>query len=626
VTTLGETAEQALRVVREAPVMAYDTETSGLNWKIHNPVGYVITTADFNAYIPIRHGGGGNLMDPHCGPLRSKEEPIVIHRFERELADAFEHRRRLGYLTIGHNTGFDMHMSANAGVLLGRRCGDTSINAAMLDEFAHSFSLDGCARQAGVTAKYGTELYKLLAQQFGCKEDKTSMEHFWRLSGDEPLVVQYATGDGTTTLELWDYQMKEIEAQEMQFIHRVESDLIYTVFRIERRGVRVNPEQYKVVEDEIDRQLALARLKLPKNLNANSSTQIRRLFEDANITNWPTTPASEKFPEGQASFPEKWLKKSELGRAVVGVRKLSKLNSSFMHPLRDTHTFKGRVHAQLNQLKGDEYGTISGRFSCSNPNLQQIPKRDKQLGPLFRSIFVPDEGMEFHEGDYSQAEPRLFAHYSAEPALVDGYSRNPPLDMHHVVAQNFNCERDPTAKRMNMGILTGMQVDSFAAHMDWPRDKAQEEFDRWFELFPGIKKFQDHAKGVFRSSGYVRTLLKRRCRLDHPRFAYRATSRIIQGGGADIMKERLLRCDEYLESEGDYSHLLMSVHDSFEWEAYPDEKGKRHSQEIVRIACDLQGPPFSLRVPFLMDVGTGPNWAIATYGDLARSLLAKLSS
>lgn len=613
-TTLGELADQALRVVREAREIVYDTETSGLDWRVENPIGYVITTADFNSYIPVRHKGGGNLMDANCPPLRERTDTIVVHRFERDLAAAFEERRRKGFLTIGHNLKFDMHMSANVGIILGRECEDTSINAPMLNEFQRSFSLENCCIDTGTPVKRGTQMYEHLAKLFGGKAEKDQMDHFWETAGNDPVVMEYAMGDGTATLGLVQWQRKKIIEEEMQVINRIENRLVYTVFRTERRGIRIDPTRMEEVVARVDHQLKQVRTKLPANFNPRSSTQVKQICVDAGRTDWPMTDPTERFPQGQPSLNEKFLKKFSEGQNIVKFRKLTNLGNSFITPLKERHTFKGRVHANLNQLMSDEYGTISGRFSCSAPNMQQIPKHDKELGPLFRQLFIPDEGMDFWEGDYSQCEPRLFAHYSKEPALIDGYSRNPPLDMHHVVAQAFGVERDPTAKRMNMGILTGMQIDTFAAHMGWPREQASDQFKAWFALFPGIKNFQDHVKGVFRTSGFVRTLLGRRCRLESRQFAYRGTSRVIQGGNADILKYKFLEIDEWAESEGDLLQLLMNVHDSFNWESPKGEKGEKLSKELIRMAVNVQTKPFNLRVPFVMDAGHGPNWGVATYG------------
>jgi DNA polymerase-1 len=608
--TLGDRAEEALRAVREAPIIAYDTEGSGLDVRRCNNVGYVITVdPDNNWYVPVRHGGGANLNDPNCGPLIAPHDVSPQHKFEIELNKAFQVRRERKLLTVGHHMKFDMHMSAKHGVMLGRECECTQVNEAMLNEFARSFSLSSCATYHGVTAKKGEELYQHLAAQFGGKADKTSMENYWRLAGDDPIGVDYAMGDGITTLELREAQYAKIVEEEMTMIHRVESRLLWTIFRMENRGIKADEEYIEALLEGVNAELQVAMSLLPPRFNVRSGPQVKKLMEEAGHTDWPTTEL------GNPSFTEKFLKGTEEGRAIIGVRQLTNLKNTFVLPLKDRHIFEGRVHTTLNQLKADDYGTISGRFSCSDPNLQAIHKRNKVLGRKFRAILVADEDMDFWEADYSQCEPRLFAHYAQEESLLAGYNASPFRDMHDVVAKMMNVERDPTAKRMNMGILTGMQPKTFAGHMEWSLDKATAAHAEWFSVFPGIRDFQNTAKRVFQRRGYVKTLLGRRCRLDNPRFAYKAVSRIIQGSNADILKYKLLEADEYIEANGDLMHMLMTVHDSLEWQAPRGAEGERMSQEMLDICTNVQCEPFNLRVPFVMDTGHGPNWAIATYGE-----------
>lgn len=606
---LGERAEQALRMVREAPLIAYDTETSGLDWKLNHPVGYVVTVEKDSIYVPIRHAAGGNLLDSSCPPLSSPIGPFVGHDFEKSLAAAFRDRVSHGHTTVGHNLLFDCHFSANAGIHLGRNLEDTQLNEAMLDEFAPGgFSLDQCARRHKVTAKLGEALYAHIAATVGGPADRTSMGRFWELSGSDPLGVDYAEGDGVSTWEVREAQMLGIAEEKLDVIHRMESQLIWSIFRAERQGMKIDRDRLAEVKVLLADRLEIARQALPPEFNPRSPVQMRKLMEDNGHTNWPTTPI------GNPSFTEKFLKGSETGRAVVTMRQLTNLSNSFIAPLEERHALTGRVHSSINQLKSDEYGTISGRFSSSNPNMQQVPKRNKDLGRLFRSIFIPDDGMDFVEADYSQCEPRLYAHYSQDKNLLEGYRATPFRDVHQVLADEMAVERDPTAKRMNMGIFTGMQPRTFAGHMEWPLDKATQAWNQWFETFPGVRDFQNTAKSVFAQRGYIRTLLGRRCRLDSARFAYRAASRIIQGGNADILKYKWLQCDLYLESEGDAAQFLMNCHDAFEWQSPQGAQGAKINAELIRICEDVQGEPFNLRVPFIMEHGMGPNWGVASYG------------
>lgn len=605
---MAEKAERVLRMVREAPLIAYDTETSGLDWTECKPVGYVVTVEKESHYVPVRHGAGGNLLDNNCPPLSDPSGPFVVHSFEGELAAAFKARQMAGHRTVGHNIGFDAHFSANAGIMLGRNLEDTGINEALLDEFARSFSLDSCAKRWGVTAKLGDELYALLASKFGGEAKKGAMANYWRLAGNDPIGMDYAEGDGISTYELRNAQMLKIADEDLTDVWQMESDLIWTVFRTERRGIKVDQEKLGETKLALEQMLDKARMVLPSNFNPRSSTQMRELMEANGHTDWPLTPG------GAPSFVEKWLKTKEIGRAVITVRQLTNLTNSFIAPLEERHMVDGRVHSSLNQMKSDEYGTISGRFSSSDPNMQQVPKRNKELGRLFRTLFIPDEGMDHVEADYSQCEPRLYAHYSRDPNLCAGYAAVPFKDVHDIVAEMLEVERDPTAKRMNMGIFTGMQPRTFAGHMDWTLDKATEAWNAWFDAFPEIRTFQNDAKSVFAKRGYIRTLLKRRCRLESNRFAYRAASRIIQGGNADILKYKYLEADRFLESQGDIAHLLMNCHDAFLLQVPTGAEGDPILAELVRICEDVQAEPFNLRVPFVLEVGRGPNWGVATYG------------
>ncbi len=604
---MTDKAEQALRMVREAPVIAFDTETSGLDWKRNFPIGYVVTEGSLSVYVPVRHGGGGNLPDPHVRPPELAEEPIQIHKFEKALAGAFEDRRRLGYLTVGHYMKFDAHFAANAGIMLGRNLCCTQNTEVLLDERSKQFSLGVCASRHGVQAKFGDELYQHIADVLGGPADRKSMDKFWQLPGNDDLAVEYAEGDGTSTLQLYHKQIKKIEKEELSSIFELENNLIWTLFRMERRGIKVNREYLQDLEVKIKDKVIEALEKMPEGFNVRSPVHMRAFMEDAGHTDWPMT------DKGNPSFKEDWLKKTSEGRDINEIRKWTNLSNTFITPLLNKHIFLGRVHANLNQLKSDFIGTAA-RLSCSEPNLQAIPKRDKELAMLFRRAFEADEGFEFCEADWSQCEPRLFAHYSKDPKLVEGYLKEPYEDVHAIVANMLNVDRDVTAKRMNMGIFTGMGTERFSEHMKWPLNRATVEWNKWHQLFPTIRSFQNQAKSVLKSRGYVKTILGRRQRLDHPRLAYRGASKVIQGSNADIIKYKMLEIDRMFENDEDLIQLLMSVHDSIEWQAAENKKGEEASRAIIALMSDIQSDPFNLRVPFVVDYMSGHNWAEATFG------------
>lgn len=609
-TDLSEIAERTLRIVREADILSFDTETSGLDWKRNFPVGWVIGDDEASYYVPTRHGGGGNL--PGAKTPQEADEPWEVHPYEVELAKAFEDRKRTkSGPTIGHNLKFDCHFAANAGVMLGRNISCTQNTQALLDEYTRSFSLENVAKAHKVTPKKGDELYAYIAKLVGCKPDRSSMAHFWRTNGSAPLVMDYAAGDGVTTLELWREQKRLIDHQELNTIFDIENELIWTLFRIERRGIKVDVDYLRRVIEMIEERVDAARRALPDGFNPRSPKQVMEYVSQF-ATDWPLT------EKGNPSFTEKWLKSFPEGGNIIAVRKWSNLANSFARPLLEEHTFEGRVHATLNQNKADDYGTVSGRLSCSQPNMQQIPKHDAELAIMFRKAFVADEGMEFYEADWSQAEPRLFAHYSQDERLVEGYNATPPIDCHTMVAEMLQKDRATTAKRMNMGMFTGMYPKSFAGHMGVTVGEATELWNQWHDVFPGVRKFQDLAKNVLLQRGYVKTIMGRRGRLEHKRLGYVAPSKIIQGSQADMMKYKMIEIDRKLEAEGDQVNLLMQVHDSLNWQAPATEEGRARSIALKDEMADVQSKPFNLRVPFVSDFDVGANWAEASFGEKAK--------
>lgn len=630
---IAENAEQAIRMVRESEELTLDTETTGLDWRVNSPVGYVLGVPTYVlpahpealvgppareprvypkdvVYIPVRHGGGGNLLGGR--PMTSPTEGFVQHEFEVELGKAFKYRSEHPFLgrTVGHHMKFDAHMCRNAGIELGRKLACTQNMASMVNEYARKYSLAAVSERCDVTVKDGQPVYDHLAQEFGCLATPKSMEHFWRLSGTDPIAYDYATGDGVSTMEVYWKLRRQLLDDSMEFVMNLENDLIWTIFRMERRGIKIDMEEIEALRFATEAKIARLMEQLPLGFNARSPLQMKALMESHGHTDWPTT------DKGSPSFTEKYLKTNEIGRVIIEIRQMGNLINSFITPLAERHIFKGRVHATLNQLKSDDKGTISGRFSCSDPNLQQVPKRNKELAKPFRRLFVVDgPDWIFWERDYSQCEPRLFAHYAQDPNLLAGYNAEPFVDAHQVVADLLNVERDPTAKRMNMGIFTGMQPKSFAGHMNWDIPRATKAHNLWFEKFSTIRDFQSKAKARLRNRGYVYTLLGRRCRLESPRYAYRGTSKIIQGSNADIVKLKLLEADRLCEDNGDIVQVHMTVHDSFNGQYQNTPEAKALFDKMVAQMEDVTSAPFNLSVPFVLEGTEGKNWSEATYGE-----------
>jgi DNA polymerase I-like protein with 3'-5' exonuclease and polymerase domains len=384
--------ELALRIVRESQVIAFDTETTGLTSRDH-AIGYVITNDDVSVYIPTRHEGGGNIPDG-LG-------------WEKSLHEAFMVRQRAGFRTVGHHLGFDLRVCLRSHVVVGGFLEDTMINEALINDLTVGYSLDECAKRWGIPGKKGAELYAELARHFGGLPDQKSMKNFYKTAGDNPVVVDYAASDGITTLALWAKQQPKLDEMSLRQVWKLECDLLPYLARMHNRGLRVDAEYATNVQGLVKEEIKNKNSVFAAGFNARSPKDVEALFRANGFSDMDF----DHTDKGAVSFTEKWLEKNEIGDAILSVRRLEKARDSFITPLIDTHNIEGRVHPILNQSKSDDYGVAGARLSCSDPNLQAVPKRNMDVGRVVRRLIIPDQGMCIEEADARQQEPRLFTHY-----------------------------------------------------------------------------------------------------------------------------------------------------------------------------------------------------------------------
>ena len=604
--------EDILRVMLERlltqDVYCLDLEASGLDFRHNFIAGYAIAFSPdpLDAYyLPVRHFGFANL-DGREGPRNETAWDETVSAGERELLETLD---RKGLLMFGHNLAFDLKFLARTGHFKFRpRCEDTIINAPLLNEHQRSFSLESCANIAGVAAKKHDVIIQHICNTFpeAAKKPKSAMGWFWRLPGDDPVAHEYGCGDVTTTWQLRDWQNVQLREQDLLKVHDVESRLIRVLAKMSYRGVKVDEQRLAEVITLVETEIEELKSRLPKDLNPRSPLQMKAYCEANGHTDWPLTPT------GKPSFPESWLSTHEAGRRVVEVRKLTTLLASFLLPLRDKHLWRGRVHPTFNQLRNDEFGTVTGRLSCNDPNLQQVPKRDKKLAKLIRSVFIPDDGMVWASADYSQMEPRLLAHYSQSRVLIKGYTSDPPVDAHQAVADAAHIDRE-TGKRVNQTLITGGGKGVLTTRYDIPADEVNRVWNDYFRAMPEIKTLQKKAALKFRQRGYVISLLGRRARLNDDR-DYTAVNRLLQCGNADAIKLKMVEIDEYLEEQGCRMSMINNVHDDICYQFPEDER--EFFNECIRIQTAFgPGDVIELSVPVLADPGEGPNWAVATYGE-----------
>ena len=593
-------ADTALDMVRDAKIVAIDSETTGVNWLKACPIGWAIAAEGHSVYVPVRHGGGGNLHDPTgMHVMDSASGTYRQHKFEARLNE--ELRKRGRDLTLaGHNMKFDYHMAKNVGVDFGlNQVVCTMNNEALLDEYAHSYTLDAVAKKYGGTPKQSQPMYDHLSRLFGVPAKKDSMAHFWKTSGSDPMVVEYAEADARATLEVALKQTRKIWEEELQQIWHLENTLIHVLVAMERRGVKLDVEYLHSLPDLLVQYQDEALAKLPHGFNVRSPKQVKEWVSRYN-TNWPVT------AKGNPSFTKDYLATFPEGQIINDVREWANLLSSFVQPLIAEHMYNGRVHTSFNQNRTDAGGTLSGRLSCFAPNLMGVPKHNKRVARVLRRAFIPDDGYKLYEADYSQIEPRMYAHYSRDPVLVEGYKSG--LDTHTLTAQMLNKDRATVAKRMNMGMFTGMFPKTFAVHMGVSLKQAQQWWNEWHDAYAGIRPFQEQCKSEIVRNGHVRTLLGRKGRLESHRYAYRATSKIIQGSVADLLKFKMVEAETFSGK----IELLLSIHDSLVFQAVDYPEGAEDAKGLVEMMAYTAGDPLGISVPCIVDVESGVNWAEAS--------------
>lgn len=601
--------------------IVYDSETSGLDWRHNHVVGHVLTFGPRptdSYYLPFRHLGGGNIL-PDV-PQEATGWDGVGDGIETQLLGKLD---RPGRTVVGHNLAFDLkflwRLKGTPGFKA--RFEDTQINAPLINEWQPKFSLEYCTIAADVQVKLAQPMYDHIAAQFPEAKGKGAMGHYWRLAGDDKMAVEYAEGDGTSTWQLRDWQMERIRAEELDLVWDVESRLIPVLARMSCRGVRVDEDKLHELREQNDDTIARLKEEIGNpDFNTLQHEHIIKFLTDRGQTDWPFT----KHRNPRPSFTEDWLQTHEPGRQIIAIRKLENLNNSFVVPLIERHLWNGRVHTDFNQLRGDEYGTVTGRLSSSGPNMQQVHKRNVELGRLFRQVFIPDEGMIWGSNDYKQCEPVLLAFYSRAKVLVNGFLANPPVDPHSAVTKATNPDwesltdkefkdRREIGKRVSQTLITGGGVN--VLEQKYKVQNARQVLTDYFRAMPEVKNLQNHATKTMSERGYIVSLLGRRARLNDPDKAFHGMNRILQCGNADIIKLKMVEIDEYLESVGRPPvDILLNVHDALE-DQFAEEAREYH-EECLRIMQDFgPGQVIELDIPLKVDSGEGPNWAIATYGE-----------
>lgn len=598
-----------------ASTIAIDLETKDPNLKQYGPgwprkdgqiVGFALAVDGWSGYLPIRHAGGGNLPAAR-----------VIDYMRDVLA--------LPCTKVFHNAAYDLGWLLAEGFTVHGPIMDTMVLGALIDENRFSYSLNALGYDLLKETK-SEQALRDAAAQFGV-DPKGEL---WKLPA--MYVGEYAEQDAALTLKLYNYMKIEIASQDLGSIVDLESRLTPILVGMTLRGVRFDADgaeklKKTLAEKEED---ALKRIKDLSGVKVDiwAAASIAKAFDKMGL-HYPTT------EKGAPSFTKTFLSSlpHEIGQQIITAREMNKANGSFLTSLLDFSSRTGRIHGHINQSKSDDGGTVTGRLSMANPNLQQVPARDEFIGPAIRSLFLPEEGDEWGVLDFSQQEPRIMIHYAkltnqmgAESA-IDAYTNDDSTDFHQMVADMAGIDRKQ-AKTIGLGLMYGMGRKKMAVELDLPEDDAAGLIKTFHERVPFLRGLSDAVQKKIQNpsnDGSLRTLLGRRCRfpLWEPMqwgtnkplgreeavikygpsikraFAYKGLNRLIQGSAADQTKAAMLAVHE----AGYGDRLLLQVHDELD-ASVTDLAMAKEISEIMKSAVQLE-------VPSKVDVEIGPNWGSA---------------
>jgi DNA polymerase I-like protein with 3'-5' exonuclease and polymerase domains len=561
-------------------------------------VGIAVATSHYKGYFPIAHEGGGNM----------DRQRVMLW-----LKDVLESQST----KIFHNAIYDVCWLRRLGLKINGDIVCTMIAAAVTDENRFRYDLNSLAWHYLGYGKNESALSEA-AESWGI-DPKAEM---YKLPAMH--VGGYAERDAEITLGLWQEMKKEILNQDLEDIFDLETELFPCLVDMRFKGVRVDTERAHQMKSNLIKQEQDLLKKIEGETNIYpqiwAARSIAQVFENLKI------PFERTEKTDAPSFTKNFLQEHEhpVVRMIAQAREVNKAHTTFIDSiLRYEH--KGRIHAEINQLRNAGGGTVTGRFSYQNPNLQQIPARNKDLGPMIRSLFIPEEGHRWGVFDYSQQEPRLVVHYASLYKLpsvydvIDAYQNDPNADFHQTVAEMADIPRSQ-AKTINLGLFYGMGKGKLQAELGVSKEKAAELFNTYHARVPFVKQLMSKASNRAQDRGQIRTLLGRLCRfhLWEPNsfgmhkamthedalkehgpgikraYTYKALNKLIQGSAADMTKKAMLE----LYKEKIIPHI--QIHDELDLSIENEDEAKK--------VIEIMEHAVTLEVPNKVDYEHGNNW------------------
>ena len=566
-------------------------------------VGFAVAVDGWSGYYPIAHEGGGNM-----------DRRIVLEWFKKVCAT--------NAVKIFHNAMYDVCWIRAYGIPINGHIIDTMVMASLIDENRIWYTLNSISYDYLREVKDEKALQQA-AESWGIDPKK----ELYKLPA--MYVGNYAEKDAELTLELFKVLSREISKQNLTNIFDLETQLFPCLIDMKFKGVCVDVERAHKLKKELSQQeeLLLEEVKKQTGIDVQiwAARSIAKVFDNLSLSYARTEKTNSP------SFTKNFLSTHQhpIVKNIAKAREINKAHTTFIDTILK-HQYRGRIHADINPIRSDQGGTVTGRFSYSNPNLQQIPARNKDLGPMIRSLFIPEKDHKWGCFDYSQQEPRLVVHYAAttEPICFDNSVSNivekfkdNSVDFHQTVADMANISRTQ-AKTINLGLFYGMGKAKLQAELGLnTKDEAEDLFNQYHQNVPFVRDLMNYTSKTAQTSGSNGTLLGRRCRfnkwepaqfgmhkpMDYEEadrtygrgrirraFTYKALNKLIQGSAADMTKKAMVD----LYNEGVIPHI--QIHDELDISVESDDAANK----IIEIMENA----VSLKVPNKVDYESGKTW------------------
>ncbi len=580
--------DELIKEIRKVGTLAFDTETTSLNAMEAQLVGVSLSTTPGKAYyIPVGHREGDQLP---FDMVMNKLSPIFTDE---------------GVRKIGHNANYDMMILENCDVPVHGLANDSMLAAFLAGEKALGLKPLSFER-------LGVEMTPISAL-IGTGSKQITMDKV--VIGD---AAPYACADADMTLRLSQLLEGEVKGQGLwNLLTDIEMPLVPVLVRMQRNGVAVDVELLRKMSSELSERMGELETRIHgyagHGFNINSSQQLGDvLFKELKL---PSAKRTKSGYSTDASVLEGLVDVHPIAQSVLDYRQITKLKSTYLDALPNMVNSKtGRIHTSFNQT-----GSVTGRVSSNDPNLQNIPVRS-ELGGQVRTAFIAEGTPDclLLAADYSQVDLRVLAHISEDENLVQAFQKGEDIhastasQVYGVSIDNVDAEMRRIAKVINFGIVYGISGFGLSARTSLSQEEANRFISGYFEKYPRVKEYMDNTKRQAKDKGYVETVLGRRRYLPEIKASNHqvraaaermAINMPVQGTSAEVIKLAMIQMQERMDKESMRTKMILQVHDELIFEVPKEEL-----EDLASLTQEVMPHALELNIPLKVDIKTGFNW------------------